>query len=145
MTNKLYVEVTFSYFESKSGYKSIKTSIRIQGKKRGDASKKVELKLKPAKPLDINKFQLLAAMYGNEKLINGFPQLKYSHVQARLYKGSNYYGEYKLLKVFLNKYVVLSVFLDDTEKTIIEDFMDLEVTYSENTKEVIEFEDCIAE
>lgn len=51
MTNKLYVDVTFSYFETKSGYESIKTSINVTGKKKGDASKKVELKLKPAKPL----------------------------------------------------------------------------------------------
>ena len=28
MTNKLYVDVTFSYFESKSGYECIKTTIR---------------------------------------------------------------------------------------------------------------------
>ncbi len=140
MINKIYVSVSMIYSENKSGYGSVKTTIKISAKKKG-SDKTVELKLKPYKNADFESFQYLAMKYENLKEKEGIGSINFSKVQARLYKGENNYGQYKLIKVFLDEYVILSCFLEPTEITMLEKYMDLNAEYSEDRKEKVEFEE----
>ena len=140
MNNKIYVALQFTYSESKNGYGSVKTTIIVSAKKKG-TDKIVEVKLKPYKSIDFEKFQYLGLKYGNIKEKDGILTLSFSQVQTRLYKGINNYGQFKLLKVFLDEFVVISCFLEPTEITMLDNFMELDAEYSEETKEKVEFED----
>lgn len=140
MNNKIYVSLQFTYSENKNGYGSVKTTIIVSAKKKG-TDKIVEVKLKPYKSIDFEKFQYLGLKYGNIKEKDGILTLSFSQVQARLYKGINNYGQFKLLKVFLDEFVVISFFLEPTEITMLDNFMELDAEYSEETKEKVEFED----
>ncbi len=140
MNNKIYVSLQFTYSENKNGYGSVKTTIKVSAKKKG-TDKIVEVKLKPYKSIDFEKFQYLGLKYGNIKEKDGILTLSFSQVQARLYKGINNYGQFKLLKVFLDEFVVISCFLEPTEITMLDNFMELDAEYSEETKEKVEFED----
>ena len=140
MNNKIYVSLQFIYSENKNGYGSVKTTIKVTAKKKG-TDKIVEVKLKPYKSIDFEKFQYLGLKYGNIKEKDGILTLSFSQVQARLYKGNNNYGQFKLLKVFLDEFVVISCFLEPTEITMLDNFMELGAEYSEETKEKVEFED----
>ena len=140
MNNKIYVSLQFTYSENKNGYGSVKSTIIVSAKKKG-TDKIVEVKLKPYKSIDFEKFQYLGLKYGNIKEKDGILTLSFSHVQARLYKGNNNYGHFKLLKVFLDEFVVISCFLEPTEITMLDNFMELDAKYSEETKEKVEFED----
>lgn len=139
MNNKIYVSVSLMYSENKNGYGSVKTTIKVSAKKKG-SDKLVEVKLKPYKPVDFESFQYLAMKYENLKEKDNIATISFSKVQARLYKGINNYGAYKLLKVFLDEYVVISCFLEPTEITMLDNFMELDAEYSEETKEKVEFE-----
>ena len=140
MNNKIYVSLQFTYSENKNGYGSVKSTIIVSAKKKG-TDKIVEVKLKPYKSIDFEKFQYLELKYGNIKEKDGILTLLFSNVQARLYKGINNYGQFKLLKVFLDEFVVISCFLEPTEITMLDNFMELDAEYSEETKEKVEFED----
>lgn len=140
MNNKIYVALQFTYSENKNGYGSVKSTIIVSAKKKG-TDKIVEVKLKPYKSIDFEKFQYLGLKYGNIKEKDGILTLSFSQVQARLYKGINNYGQFKLLKVFLDEFVVISCFLEPTEITMLDNFMELDAEYSEETKEKVEFED----
>ena len=140
MNNKIYVSLQFIYSENKNGYGSVKTTIKVSAKKKG-TDKLVEVKLKPYKSIEFEKFQYLGLKYGNIKEKDGILTLSFSKVQARLYKGINNYGQFKLLKVFLDEFVVISCFLEPTEITMLDNFMELDAEYSEETKEKVEFED----
>lgn len=140
MNNKIYVSLQFTYSENKNGYGSVKTTIKVSAKKKG-TDKIVEVKLKPYKSIDFEKFQYLGLKYGNIKEKDGIVTLSFSQVQARLYKCINNYGQFKLLKVFLDEFVVISCFLEPTEITMLDNFMELDAEYSEETKEKVEFED----
>ncbi len=140
MNNKIYVSLQFTYSENKNGYGSVKSTIIVSAKKKG-TDKIVEVKLKPYKSIDFEKFQYLGLKYGNIKEKDGILTLSFSQVQARLYKGINNYGQFKLLKVFLDEFVVISCFLEPTEITMLDNFMELDAEYSEETKEKVEFED----
>ncbi len=139
MNNKIYVSLYFTYSENKNGYGSVKTTIKVSAKKKG-TDKIVEVKLKPYKSIDFEKFQYLGLKYGNIKEKDGILTLSFSQVQARLYKGINNYGQFKLLKVFLDEFVVISCFLEPTEITMLDNFMELDAEYSKETKEKVEFE-----
>lgn len=140
MNNKIYVALQFTYSQNKNGYGSVKTTIIVSAKKKG-TDKIVEVKLKPYKSIDFEKFQFLGLKYGNIKEKDGILTLSFSKVQARLYKAINNYGQFKLLKVFLDEFVVISCFLEPTEMTLLDNFMELDAEYSEETKEKVEFED----
>lgn len=140
MSNKLYVALQFTYSENKNGYGTVKSTIIVSAKKKG-TEKMVEAKLKPYKSIDFDSFQYLGMKYGNLKEKEGILTLKFSQVQARLYKGENYYGTYKLLKVFLDEYVVLSCFLEPTEITMLDQYMEINAEYSEDRKEKVDFEE----
>lgn len=140
MNNKIYVSLQFTYSENKNGYGSVKTTIIVSAKKKG-TDKIVEVKLKPYKSIDFEKFQYLELKYGNIKEKDGILTLSFRQVQARLYKGINNYGQFKLLKVFLDEFVLISCFLEPTEITMLDNFMELDAEYSEETKEKVEFED----
>ena len=142
MNNKIYVSVSMIYSENKNGYGSVKTTIKVSAKKIG-SDKMVEVKLKPYKNVDFESFQYLAMKYENLKEKEGIASINFSKVQARLYKGENNYGSYRLLKVFLDEYVIISCFLEPTEITMLDKFMELNAEYSEETKEKIEFEEPI--
>lgn len=142
MPNKIYVALQFTYSENKSGYGSVKSTIKVSAKKKNSDSI-VDVKLKPLKTLDFDKFQYLVLKYGNAKEKDGLITISFNHVQARLYKGINNYGPFKLLKVFLCEHIILSCFLDKTQESMLNDFMELNAEYSENTKEMVEFEEPI--
>ena len=47
----------------------------------------------------------------------------------------------KLLKVFLDEHVVLSCFLEPTEITMLDQYMEINAEYSEDRKEKVDFEE----
>ena len=69
MNNKIYVALQFIYSENKNGYGSIKSTIIVSAKKKG-TDMLVEVKLKPYKTVDFEKFQYLGLKYGNRRCSN---------------------------------------------------------------------------
>ena len=141
MNNKIYVDVLMQHIETKSGYEYIKTFVIVKAPSKNDNSKTIELKLTPKKALDINDFQYAGIVYNAYDIKNSIETVKLNHVQARLYKGDYYGRNYYLLKCFIDKHLILSCFLEDTELLMITKYMDINAEFSENLKEKVEFEE----
>lgn len=144
MTNKVYVSVVFRAMVTKNLQSYIKSEIVFKQPRKDDEKKTCELVLKDTKKISDNQFTYLALEYGNLKEFENYGEIKFENVQARLYKGENYYGKYSYIKVFLDEHIIFTHFLEKDELLIINKFMKLEAEFSEDRKELVQFERATA-
>ena len=141
MNNKIYVDVLMQHIETKGGYEYFKTVVIVKAPSKDDSTKTIELKLTPKKSVDNNGFQYAGIVYNAFEIKNNIETVRLNHVQARLYKGTYYGGEYYLLKCFIDKHLILSCFLEDTELLIFTKYMNIDVGFSDDLKQKVEFEE----
>lgn len=140
MTNKIYVTVSFQRIMTRNLQTYVKSEVIISGLKKDNQNKKCEIKIRDTKTISETQFTYLSFLYDNSKEMNNYEEIKFEHVQARLYKGTNNYGKYYYIKIFMDEKVIFTHFFNKDELLIINKFLDLGADFSEDRKELVEFE-----
>ena len=139
MDNLIFTEVEMFAYESRNYDLCVKSFVIIKAKSKTD-DKIIELKLSAYTKVDYSAFQAVGLMNGWLKTKDNKPYMHLKNVETRLYAGKNKFNnDFHMLKCFVDKMLVLSVFLDEHEVLIMEEYMDLSVEFSIELKGIHEF------
>lgn len=138
MDNLIFTEVEMYAKEYGANF-LVKSFVTLSFKSKVD-DRELTLKLKPYTKIDFSKFQYLGISKNWMKIKNDQGYIHLKDVETRLYKGTNSNGyPYHMLKCFIDKSLVLTVFLSDEEILIMEKYMDMNATFSGETKGIHKF------
>jgi hypothetical protein len=139
MDNLIFTEIEMMANHSSSGDLYVKTFVLLKAKSKTD-DKIIEMKLPAYTKVDYSAFQYVGIVNNWIKMKDNKPYIHIKDVETRLYKGINRFNnEFHMLKCFIDSTLVVSVFLDEHEVLIMENYMELNAEFSEATKGIHEF------
>ncbi len=139
MDNLIFTEVEMIAKENRDYDLYIKSFVTVKAKSKTD-DKIIELRLKAYTKVDYSAFQQIGIENNWIKLKDNNQYIHIKDVETRLYTGKNRYNnDFHMLKCYIDKMLVLSVFLDPHELIILKEYMELSAEFSTETKGIHEF------
>ena len=139
MDNLIFTEVEMIAYESRNYDLCVKSFVTVKAKSKTD-DKIIELRFQAYTKVDYSAFQAVGLMNEWIKTKDNKPYIHLKDVETRLYTGKNKFNnEFYMIKCFIDKLLVLTVFLNEHEVLIMQEYMDLSAEFSTETKGIHEF------